>query len=365
MKILKEMRRKAFLLLLPLGMMLAYLASFFPDWVEKVYSNGFYRLIGQPLSRAMGWFPFSLAEMIIIVLTVQFFWRLIRFLTAGKRKGEGGLFPWLVKLLWAGGLIYFLFIMVWGLNYYRLPFARSANFSLEPFQLEELTELCRDLIEQANELRNRVDQDEKGVMQVKGTKGNVFHRAEKGYARAAYTYPQLSGEYGPPKGVFFLSKVMSYAGISGVYFPFTGEANINISVPDALLPSTVCHEMAHQRGFAREEEANYIAYLTSTLHPDPDFQYSGILLALTHSMNTLYKYDSAKYQELRRNYAEGVTRDLADISAFWERYEGHLDKLSRKINDLYLKANRQKEGIFSYNRMVELLIAEYRMKKGK
>ncbi|HHV72559.1 MAG TPA: DUF3810 domain-containing protein, partial [Clostridia bacterium] len=116
MKILKEMRRKAFLLLLPLGMMLAYLASFFPDWVEKVYSNGFYRLIGQPLSRAMGWFPFSLAEMIIIVLTVQFFWRLIRFLTAGKRKGEGGLFPWLVKLLWAGGLIYFLFIMVWGLN---------------------------------------------------------------------------------------------------------------------------------------------------------------------------------------------------------------------------------------------------------
>jgi len=91
------------------------------------------------------------------------------------------------------------------------------------------------------------------------------------------------------KGVI-LSEVMSYLGIGGVYFPFTGEANVNISMPILQFLSPLARN-GHQIGFAREDEANFIAYIACKNHPSPDFQYSGILSALINATNTLYRYN--------------------------------------------------------------------------
>jgi hypothetical protein len=158
---------------------------------------------------------------------------------------------------------------------------------------------------------------------------------------------------------------MSYTGITGVYFPFTGEANVNVSVPDSDIPATSCHEMAHQRGFAREDEANYIAYLTCKMHPDVDFQYSGTLLALIETTNALYNQDPSAFKELRSKYSDGLIRDLGAINEYWEHYEGPVNEVSNKINDAYLKANNQSDGVQSYGRMVDLLLAEYGEGKSK
>jgi len=127
-----------------------------------------------------------------------------------------------------------------------------------------------------------------------------------------------------------------------------------------MLASTTTHEMAHQRGFAREDEANYIAYLTSTLHPDPDFQYSGVMLALTYTMNTLYRYNPETWIEVRNEYSEGVNRDIEDMKKYWTHYQGPIDQISTNINNTYLMANRQKDGVNSYGRMVDLMLAEFR-----
>ena len=153
---------------------------------------------------------------------------------------------------------------------------------------------------------------------------------------------------------------MSYEGISGFYFPFTGEPNVNIDIPASIIPCTVCHEMAHQRGFAREDEANFISYLVCSINPDVTFQYSGTLLALINSMNSLYKYAPQKYKTLIATYSKGLNRDLLELDQYWNYYEGPLEKLSTKINNTYLKANLQKNGVFSYGRMVDLLLAENR-----
>jgi hypothetical protein len=201
-------------------------------------------------------------------------------------------------------------------------------------------------------------------MRISGGKAHILDGGNAGYEQAGAIYPELGGRYGKPKGLL-LSAPMSYLGLAGVYFPFTGEANVNMAVPDAMLPSTMSHEMAHQRGFAREDEANYIAYLTCSLNPDPDFQYSGNLLAVVISMNMLNRYDTERYTQLQEKYSKGVREDLKYYSVFLKKHESVVGQISNDVNDLYLKSNQQVDGVYSYNRMVDLLIAESRSKKAE
>jgi len=195
-------------------------------------------------------------------------------------------------------------------------------------------------------------------MFIDGGYKTVFDRAIEGYDILSKDIKEVGGLYGKPKRILN-SKFMSYAGISGIYSPFTFEANVNTLQPDSMIPSTASHEMAHQRGFAREDEANYIAYLTCKASPSKDFQYSGVLLGLIHSMNALYKYDKEAYFTLKEKYSEGVQADLKNINLFWSKYDGPIERTSTKINNAYLKSNYQKDGVYSYGRMVDLLIAEY------
>ena len=187
----------------------------------------------------------------------------------------------------------------------------------------------------------------------------LLENAHIGFNNLSSIYNTLSGEYGKPKPVM-LSELMCYTGISGIYFPFTAEANININVPYPSLPSTITHEMAHQRGYAKEDEANFIAYLASISNPYVEFKYSGTLLALIHSINALYKEDMESFEKLKSNFSQGLSRDLDYINSFWEKYEGPIEKASTELNNAYLRANNQKDGVKSYGRVVDLLIAFYK-----
>lgn len=355
------------IILLPLSLLLTYISSRFPTLIERFYSNGLYRLIGRGLSRATGIFPFSVGEAAVIVfvlLVITYLFRMLVLAVKSKEKRKFIIWNLIVNVLVIFSVVYFAFIITWGLNYYRLPFAEIIGLEVRPASVEELGQVCENLIERTNKLRVQTAESENGVMQPTGKTQDLFHRASRGYDNAARMIPKLGGRFGPPKGVLF-SYQMSFTGITGVYFPFTGEANVNTNNPALLIPFTACHEMAHQRGFAREDEANYIAYLTCNLHPDTDFQYSGTLAALIHTMNMLQNYDIEKYNELRKGYSKGVIKDLNYISRFWQQFEGPIENMSNNINNLYLKSNRQKEGVYSYNRMVDLLIAEYRLKHAK
>ena len=231
-----------------------------------------------------------------------------------------------------------------------------------PYQQKELVRLSRVLIQEANELRALVPEDEAGVMRLPASPQETLTLALLGYAEAAKLYPELGGNIGPAKKVI-VPQLMSYLGIGGIYFPFTGEANVNMHQPAPFLPATICHEMAHQNGFAREDEANYLGYLACRLHPDPAFRYSGTLSALRVSMGTLRQLDSLAFRELRELYSPGLVRDLKATYAYWEKYEGPMEELSEQVNNLFLRANRQEDGILSYNRMLDLLLGEFRTRE--
>lgn len=361
----KKFGKLLLILLLPGGVLLSYISSFSPSLIEGAYSNGFNKITGQILSTITGVLPFSLAELVILFLVIFVIYSLVSMIVKavkGTFKKRYIILNYFINLLVFVSIIYFTFIIIWGLNYHRLPFSIIAKLDVQSVSVKELGDICEIFINRANTLRNSVNQDSNGFMDIQGGYRDVFNRTFKGYEKAAMIYPELGGRYGIPKGVI-LSQAMSYAGISGVYFPFTGEANVNIDSPDSEIPFTACHEMAHQRGFAREDEANYIAYLACIMSPDRDFQYSGTLLAQINLMNTLYSYDRSRYDSLKQTYSKAVAQDLSEIAAFWHKYQGPIERISTKINDTYLKANNQKDGVYSYGRMVDLLIAEYRKNK--
>ena len=157
---------------------------------------------------------------------------------------------------------------------------------------------------------------------------------------------------------------MSYTEITGIFFPFTLEANVNTSIPDFAIPYTMCHELTHLRGFMREDEANFIAYLACVEYDDIEFQYCGTMLALIHASNALYEQDRILYDEVRTTYGEGVLQDFKANNTYWSKYEDTvISTVSNQMNDSYLKANNQKDGVQSYGRMVDLLLALRREKR--
>ena len=222
---------------------------------------------------------------------------------------------------------------------------------------EDLANLYEFLIENANETRKLVKSSD-GVMKANTDYKGIINRAYLGYENILDLLPNLSGNYSNAKYVMS-SKLMCYTGITGIYFPFTGEANVNVAIPDIYIPSTTLHEMAHQRGYASEDEANFIAYLASINHPDIDFKYSGYILALNHTANALYSTDYNAYVALSKNISEDVLFDLRNNREFWKRYEGKIDNISNEINNTYLKANGVSEGVKSYGKMVDLLLVYY------
>ncbi|MBV7271512.1 DUF3810 domain-containing protein [Clostridium sp. PL3] len=327
-----------------------------PQIVEKYYSNSINKLTRQVLSFITGIFPFSVAEFLVFFLIILLILILITLIIKIRR---GGFLEQLLNIIVYLSVLYILFMLLWGFNYNRLSFDKIAGLKIQKSSEKELYNLCDSLIKRSNTLRVRVKENSQGVMEISGGYVDILPRAIKGYEKISAKYPQLSGKYGPPKPIL-LSEKMCYTGITGIYIPYTGEANVNISVPDFEVDFTAAHEMAHQRGFAREEEANYIAYLACTNHPDLDFQYSGAIMALINSMNALANTNMTDYKQLTAKYSAGVKRDLEYDYNFWSKYEGKVQKVANNVNNNYLKSNGEKEGVESYGKMVDLLLAEYR-----
>ncbi|WP_459762096.1 DUF3810 domain-containing protein [Alkaliphilus crotonatoxidans] len=352
-------KRKLFLPILPIIALGCFLLSKIlkgQGWLlEKYYSLGINKWLLQGISQITGMFPFSLGEIVYIIHLIAIP-VVVGILIYKLLKGGSLLF--LYRIFQYICLLYIIFMLMWGLNYSRISIAEITGLKLEPYSVEQLYELNLALIERGNSLRGAILEDEHGVMHIQGGYRDVFSRAKEGYFIAGKDIKAFAGNYGKPKAII-LSKPMLYTGITGMYFPFTAEVNVNVAVPDLLLPATVLHEMAHQRGFASEDEANYIAYLTASVHPDIDFQYSGIILALLNSMNALHRQSPLLAAQLRDAYSSELSRDLMAYSEFWRDYEGPINETANRVNDTYLKSNGQKEGIQSYGRMVDLLLAHY------
>lgn len=219
------------------------------------------------------------------------------------------------------------------------------------------------MAEEANLLAERVPAAEDGGTRLSCSAYEISRRARDAMRLLGEDYPQLSGYYPPAKPVLF-SRGMSRLDITGVYFPPTIEANVNVDVPSYHIPATACHELSHLRGFMREDEANFIAYLACRASGDAEFLYSGDMLALVHVSNALYRADADLSAKLRAKMGDRLQADFRRNSAYWDQMEGPVATVSQAVNNTYLKANAQSDGTKSYGRMVDLLLADFRKRAG-
>lgn len=347
-----------------LGVVLLETAKRSSFFAEEIFAKRIFKGISVGISFLTGWLPFSLAELSVVlcpfaVLTLFGIWlyRLIKEKQERFFRCLNGLY----SVACVAAFIFFVYAVGCGINYYRYPFSYYAKLTVEPSDVEALYGVCAELTEEANALRKELTcEDENGVYRLSMTKRELGKLAKEAYTVLAEEYPVLGGIYPAPKQLL-LSKLMSYTELTGIYTCWTMEANVNVDIPDYSIGSTMAHELAHLRGFIREDEANYLAYLACMASDNAELRYSGVMDALILAGNALYRKNPDLYFSLRSTYEPGIERDLAANSAYWAKYHDTVvSNTVDKANDTYLKANNQTDGVESYGRMVDLLIAEYK-----
>ncbi len=350
------------ILLIPLGIVIIMFFRMFPGAAE-FYGAKIYPSIMNIILTLTNYIPFSLVEVFIIFappLLLIYFVNRVMYAEKEKRKALTVKFiGWILSWISA---IFFALVILEGINYNRMSFAEYAGLNLENSTKYELSALCRELADDANSLRYRVEEDDLGVTKL--FSDNIYDIAEESYKafdKLSEKYPILGGNKISPKPLI-CSKLMSFTEITGIFSPLTMEANINADVSAYSLPATMCHEMSHVRGIMREDEANFIAYLACMESDNSTIKYSGLMLALVHSMNKLYVDDYDMFLEIYNEYSEGIKADFDSYLSYWEKFEGPIADVSKKVNDTYLKINNQNDGVKSYGKMVDLLLAERRKK---
>ena len=336
--------------------------------VESLYSLGFYPKWAGFLAGFTSRIPFSIAEGLLItagVAVIAYVVCLICRLAKGGEKRLKILGCYLLRAVGACSLVLFLFVLGGGLNYYRVSFTHYSGLEIRDTQILQLRDLCQELAADANALREGLQEDENGVF-------TFVDPSPQALALQARSQVQSLIEQNPqweqllalgadtvPKGVFF-SEAMSYMQITGFYFPFTMEANVNVHTSSIVIPFSMCHELSHISGFMREDEANYLAYLACMAGNSREFQYSGTVEALIHATNALYGKNQELHREVMNTLSDGVRRDLAADSAYYYAHKTSFGNFSESVNDAYLRINDQSDGVASYGRMVDLLLARYR-----
>ena len=360
-----------FLLIISASMMA--LAAGKPQFAEW-YSENIYSAFVDTIGRLWGIFPFSVSEIGLYILISAFLLSLAVMVTKSvksmkeKKKlrrqstdtavssgAAQAAASWLSCVLLAAGILAFLYTICCGINYHRRSFSEEEGIVTYRYTAQDLKDVCLWLTEEVNALSGEVDRGSSGVMTLEAPEGEG---AVEAMHELAEEFPALEGYYPQPKKLL-VSEILSYQGLTGIYSPFTVEANYNGDMTAYNIPFTTCHELSHLRGFMQEEEANFIAFLACIGAERTDFQYSGYLSGWVYCMNALYRADRESWQEVRPLLAEEAEPDLEADSAFWDEYEGGISEAADKINDTYLKVNGQADGVRSYSRMVDLIVAYF------
>lgn len=343
-----------------LALLLFFVLPYFPGVTETVFSRGLFRVVSVPLGFLTSLLPFSLTEALAVAalpLLIAGIVLLIRkFRRTAARKP-------LVKTLlrrtaWVLSVLFALYMLMHGLNFYRMPVAELMELDTRQQDAAFLQKVCRDLAEQASAERAKLTENEDGRIDPGLSRTAILRQADAGYRAAQADYPFLWGSVWNPKPVQ-LSHWWSYTGVTGMYFPFLAEANVNIDVPVFNMPATAAHELAHTRGFAREDECNFLAFLTCRYQEDPLYRYSGNLLAYIYCSNTLYDYSEEMWWEIRDACSDAMRRDLEEQRQYWKQFEGEVQQVSTQVNNAFITAHGDEDGVLSYDRVVELILAYY------
>ena len=353
-------RKYLFPFLLLLQFIFIKILSFFPEFVEEYYSNGLYVFISKILRILLGWIPFSFGDVIYLIL--------ILFLLFKLYKNRKSVFSWKSwKLEWKSNFLgilkvvsifYFFFNILWGLNYHRIPLYEKMNLDKE-YTAEELIVFTKKMIVKVNEIHSQIEQNASLKIVNPYDIETIYGKTQKGYDQLGNQYASFTYK-NPSIKKSLVSLPLTYMGFGGYLNPFTNEAQVNYKIPKYNFPTTVCHEMAHQIGYASESEANFVGYLASINNDDIYFQYSGYAYALKYCLGNIERFEEGKSKELFPLIHPGVLKNYQESKDFWETHQTPIDTFFHYFYDNFLKANQQKDGMEGYSKFVGLMMGYYK-----
>ncbi|WP_276486079.1 DUF3810 domain-containing protein [Paraflavitalea pollutisoli] len=331
--------------------------SMFPEAVDRYYAHGFYPLMAAVQRILLGWIPFSIGDLLygaaIIFLLYKLFDLVKRLI---RRKAD--------RTYWLSGgrlllhvilCVYVSFNLFWGLNYNRAGIAADLGLQVDKYTKEELVQVMEVLVSRLQDLDSTGRIDREALHK----KRYLFDGAEVAYDSLTPRHPAISYRHSSVKPSLY-SYLGNYLGYTGYYNPFTGEAQVNTTVPVFLQPFTTCHEIGHQLGYAKESEANFSGYLAAKSSSDARFRYSVYFDMYSYSWYYLYRQDSMLAKQFREHLPQGAKKDYAELKEFYLRHRNPVEAVIDKLYGQYLKANQQPSGKLSYNEVIAWLIAYYR-----
>ena len=351
----------------PAAWVLTVLVGQRPALVEWVWGERLARWYAMAVGAVTGLAPFSVAEVggaalagalvVVVARALRAGWRAARWRGLGRAARDQ-----LVRAAVLASVGYAVFLLVWGVNARRIPLDEHLGLPTPPSGIDELAALYEELVTQTNGLRAQMPERD-GIAVPLGDTDDILTRATVLFHRASDRWPTLAGEYAAPKAVL-LSRGMSALGIAGIYIPFTGEANVSVDGPAFKLAFSVCHEMAHQRGFTREDEANFIAYRVARDTGDLDFRYAASFMAQVYTASALGEVDYQRWRALRLGVSPGVLADAEAYAAWIQGTRTRASVVTRAVNDTYLRTQGS-TGVQSYGEVVDLLLADRRRRLGR
>ena len=330
----------------------------FSEW----YATSIYPLAVGVFARVTGLFPFAVVEILLYILILGAIAGLV-FLIIKLIKGKGKR-----KKYWArAGLalsctistLLLMYTLGCGINYHRRPFSHYSGLELELYNAEDLQAVIEEVIAELELLIPQINTREDGSFILDGSRFNKA--AREAMKKLGELYPPLDAYYPSPKPVLLSKFILSPAMICGIFSPFTMEALYNGDMPDSEKPFVALHELSHLSGFMREDEAGFIAFLACRESGDAEFKYSGYINALSYLLGA---YDGDDYYELYMSIPEQVRRQYSVEGAYWYSFYSApggaaIAAVSNAVNDTYLIIQGQEDGVKSYGRVADLLIADY------
>ena len=319
----------------------------------------FSRPVKALLGTVFGVIPLSVMELEYIAAFLFILIWNIRTVALAIRREDGlrlalrrtGVFLLVIAYL----LVFFLWCFA--IDYRSDSFSERSGLEAGPVETEDLYVVTKYFVQSAAQYASEVKRD--GDLHWAEELDGYLGSSKYIYENLNSEFPFLSARSRVPKKMYLTSRISSWMGFTGVYFPFSGESNINIEAPGPFIPQTICHELAHQKGVYAEQEANFVGIAAAIASGDPVYVYSGLLAGSVHLANALAAADAKLWRELVPLMSDEMRTDWNDNHAYWQQFEGKVEEVSSKVYDGYLKAQGQELGIRSYGACVDLLVAYY------
>nr|WP_236025443.1 DUF3810 domain-containing protein [Flavobacterium geliluteum] len=330
---------------------------FFPEFIERFYSNGLYLKISHFSRIVLGGIPFSVGDciyFIVIILLIRWFWK-------NRKTWKLNWKDNLLKALSFLSVLYFLFHFLWAYNYYREPLFKKMKIEKE-YSDAELLLFTKKLIAKTNEIQSKITKNDSSKVVFPYSQEQAFKINLNGYEHLAKEHPSFEYQKLSIKKSLF-SLPLTYMGFGGYLNPFTNEAQVNDLLPMYNFPTTSSHEMAHQMGYASESECNFIGVLASVKNDNLYYQYSGYSFALRYCLG-IWQFKNEKiFKQLKKQTNIGILKNYQESKDFWKKYETLIETGFAVFYDNFLKTNNQKDGMDSYSKFVDLMVNYYKTRK--